>query len=160
MKKIFGFILFIFLCYWALRGCSGRSRVIDSVQDPIENVSVDDNQEGIGCEDGCGGENESFNGEVYDDITYAMFMKGNKVLAVLAVQHETTCSEATLTFNENDFNSNELNILLNEYGFTSTSPNCYRSVTLYDWNLPSFISVKMKYLRIGVGENKIKISEL
>ena len=44
MKNLFGFILFIFLCYWALRGCSGEhsrvsgSEVIDNAPDSIEEV--------------------------------------------------------------------------------------------------------------------------
>jgi len=163
MKNIFGFILFIFICYWALKGCdySVGKRIYE--QNDPEQIDIDFAEDTIytGCDDGCGvDERGTISSDVYDDISYAIFMKGDKVLAVLGIQHETTCGQATLTFNEYDFTQNELNVLLNDYGFTSSSPACFKNVNIYDWNLPSFISIKMKYLRLTTNGKKVSIKEI
>lgn len=163
MKGIIGFILFLLICSWLIRGCdSSGGKLIYEQNDP-EQIDIDfaEDTTQIGCEDGCGGDDgEIINSDVYDDISYAIFMKGDKVLAVLGIQHETTCGQATLTFNEYDFTPNELNVLLNDYGFTSSSPACFKNVNIYDWDLPSFISIKMKYLRLTTNGKKVSIKEI
>ena len=153
MKNIFGFILFIFLCYWALKGCSGNtSKVIDDIKVTQPEVVIDTTHS---SEDACGEGDIPINQDYFDEVSYAVFRVGDKVVGTMAIMHQTICSEPLLTFNQRDFTPSQLNILLNEYGFTSSSPNLYKSVVLFDWQLPNFISVEIKHLRLGIEGDKV-----
>jgi hypothetical protein len=159
MKNLFGFILFIFLCYWALRGCSGEhSRVSSSeVNDNAPSIETDTLHS---CQDACGeGDIPIDEYRSYDDVSYAVFRVGDRIVGSLVISHETNCGQSTIIFNQNDFTESQLNTLLNEYNFVSSSPNCFKTVNPYDWNLPSFISIEMKYLRLGIKDKKVFVTE-
>ena len=150
MKNLFGFILFIFLCYWALRGCSGKTEykpITEHIIDQVDTLPTEVNKTP---------QIEEKASKIYDDITYCVFKKGEKVLAAMAINNIAPNTMVTLTFNEHDFTPSELRDLIMDYGFVSSSPGCSKVVNIYDWQLPSYIKVDVRYVRLYVaGENVI-----
>ena len=68
MKNLFGFILFIFLCYWALKGCSGNtSKVIDDIKVTQPEVVIDTTHS---SEDACGEGDIPINQPHTIDVTF------------------------------------------------------------------------------------------
>ena len=150
MKNLFGFILFIFLCYWALRGCSGKTEykpITEHIIDQVDTLSTEVNKTP---------QIEEKASKIYDDITYCVFKKGEKVLAAMAINNIAPNTMVTLGFNEHDFTPSELTELIKDYGFVSSSPGCSKMVNIYDWQLPSYIEVEVRYVRLYVaGKNVI-----